>query len=111
MRNPHGYATIIGPPITGTDQGISGVQEFDTLTCIHSYCRGSVSMTRSKNGKIEIMVFRADGTHYMKEAGFCRSCMAPICPICTGKPCSNKFAKLDEDEMRAYQAQQRFVCS
>lgn len=103
MRNPHGYATI-------SDPALGGLQEFDVMTCIHSYCAGgmggSISMTKNFSGNLEVMVFRADGTHYMKECGFCRSCMKPVCPICAGKPCSNRFKRMDEKEKAA----QKFIC-
>lgn len=100
MRDPHGYATIIDPSFSSGN----GVQEFDTLSCIHC---GRIDMTANKSGKLEVLVFRADGTHYMKEAGFCRSCYKPICPICDGKPCSNRFKRLDEQEAAA----RKFTCS
>jgi hypothetical protein len=96
MRFQQGYATISDP-----DAG--GLQEFDTITCIHC---GGVSMTRSSTGQLEVMVFRADGTHYMKEAGFCRSCMKDICPRCVGKPCDNRFKRLEREEAAA----RRFIC-
>lgn len=96
MRNPHGYATIIDP-------AFGSVQEFDTVSCIHC---GSVSMTKSALGNLEVMVYRADGTHYMKEAGFCRSCMKPICPRCVGKECSNRFKRMEMEETAA----RKFIC-
>lgn len=99
MRNPHGYATIIDP-------AFGGVQEFDVISCIHC---GSVSMTKSALGNLEVMVYRADGTHYMKEAGFCRSCMKPICPKCNrpGAPCNNRFRRMEQEEAAA----RKLICS
>ena len=99
MRNANGYATLIGPNFRG------GVQEHDVVTCIHC---GAVSMTRSKiSGQLEVLVYRPDGTHYLREAGFCRSCMAPTCPKaeCNG-PCTNRFRRLDEEEKLA----RKFLC-
>lgn len=97
MRNPHGYATIVDPG--------KGVEEFDTISCIHC---GGISMTRSRlTNNLEVMVFRADGTHYMKEAGFCRSCMKPICPRCVGKGCNNRFRRLEAEEALA----RKLICS
>jgi hypothetical protein len=96
MRNPHGYATI-------SDPGVGSLQEFDTVSCIHC---GGISMTRSLSGTLEVMVYRADGTHYMMEAGFCRSCMKPICPRCVGKPCDNRFKRMEREEAAA----RRFIC-
>lgn len=99
MRNPHGYATIIDPSFNG-----GSVQEHDTVTCIHC---GFIGMTKSSlSGKLEILVFRADGTHYMKECGFCRSCFEPVCPKCDGKPCDNRFRRLDQQEAAA----RKFIC-
>lgn len=92
MRNPQGYAEIIDPTAPRM------VTEYDTVTCIHC---GSVSMTRGPKGRLEVLVFRADGTHYMQEAGFCRSCYQEICPACVGKPCTNRFKRLEEEEARA----------
>src|SRR5215831_13420286 len=92
MRNPQGYAEIIDPTAGRM------VTEFDTITCIHC---GSVGMTRGPTGNLEVMVFRADGSHYFKPCGFCRSCYNPVCPKCEGKPCTNRFRVLDEMESRA----------
>lgn len=93
MLKPQGYATIIDPDAR------QQVQEFDTITCPHC---GGVSMTRAgTTSKYEVLVFRADGTHYMKEAGFCRGCFQPICPRCDGKPCSNRFKRMEEEERAA----------
>lgn len=88
MRNPHGYATIADP-------SFGSIQEFDVLSCIHC---GKVDMTRNPDGNLSVLVYRADGTHYLKEAGFCRSCYKPICPRCVGKLCDNRFRRLEEEE-------------
>lgn len=92
MRNPQGYATIVDPDAR------QSLSEHDTITCVHC---GHVDMTRGPSGNLECMVFRADGTHYFREAGFCRSCMRPICPRCNGLPCSNRFRRLDLEERAA----------
>jgi hypothetical protein len=93
MRNPQGYAHIIDPGARLLKQ------EFDTITCIHC---GHVDMTRAgMTGRLEVLVYRSDGTHYMKEAGFCRGCFRPICPVCEGKPCTNRFKKLELEESAA----------
>lgn len=98
MRNPQGYATIIHP---GT-----GLEEHDTITCIHC---GDISMTKSSfSGIPEVMVYRADGTHYLRECDFCRNCMAYYCPKCIGKPCRNRFKHLDQIEAAA---RKQFLCS
>lgn len=100
MRSPHGYATIIDPTFSSGN----GVEEFDTMTCIHC---GRVDMTRGPSGQLEVLVYRADGTHYLKQAGFCRNCYKEICPACVGKPCSNRFRRLDEQEAAA----RKFICA
>jgi hypothetical protein len=92
MRNPQGCAEIIDPT------GSRLVTQYDTITCIHC---GSVQMTRGPTGKLECLVFRADGTHYFREAGFCRSCYNPVCPKCDGKLCQNRFRLMDEEEKRS----------
>jgi hypothetical protein len=91
MLRPHGFGQIIGDPAHA-----HGMAEHDAVNCIHC---GSISMVKSSTtGKLEVMVYRSDGTHYFKEAGFCRSCMAPICPRCDGKPCDNRFRRMDRQE-------------
>lgn len=97
MRNAHGYATIADP-------SLGGLQEFDVMNCIHC---GKVEMTKGSSGNLEVMVFRADGSHYLKECGFCRSCYKPICPKCNGKPCNNRFKRLEEEEKAA----SKFICA
>lgn len=88
MRHPHGFGQIIGDPAHA-----HGIAEHDTITCIHC---GQVGMVKSSTtGKLEVMVFRADGTHYLKEAGFCRSCMEPVCPKCDGRPCNNRHRRME----------------
>lgn len=91
MRSAHGYGVIAGDPAHNF-----GMQEHDTITCIHC---GQIGMTKSSaTGRLEVMVFRADGSHYFKEAGFCRSCFEPICPKCDGKGCNNRFKRLELEE-------------
>lgn len=103
MRNAHGFGQIIGDPAH-----THGVAEHDVVNCIHC---GGISMTKSSaTGKLEVMVFRADGTHYLKEAGFCRQCMAPICPKCDGRPCSNRFRRLEAQEKEAAKMIARRSC-
>lgn len=91
MRQPHGYSTIIDP--------VTGTQEHDAISCIHC---GGISMVRSSlTGKLEVMVYRGDGTHYMHEAGFCQNCCRPICPRCIGKGCNNRFKRMEAEETLA----------
>lgn len=94
FRNPHGYGVIIGDPAHSF-----GIAEHDAVTCIHC---GHIDMVRpSAGGPLQVMVFRRDGTHYFKDAGFCRSCMQPICPKCDGKPCNNRFRRMEREEAAA----------
>lgn len=89
MKDPQGWAQIIDPTAGRL------VTEYDTITCIHC---GKVEMTRGPRGKLQCLVVRADNTHYFREAGFCRNCYRPVCPACDGKPCTNRFRLLDEEE-------------
>lgn len=99
MRRPDGYSAVTDPG------GPRLTQEADLVTCIHC---GHIDMTRFPNGNLEVMIQRADGSHYFKQAGFCRNCMHHICPKCDGKPCRNRFAYLDEIEKAARKLQ--LVC-
>ena len=93
MRNPMGYATIIDPTASRL------TEEFDTITCPHC---GTVAMTKAAmTGCVEVLIYRADGTHYMREVSRCLKCYQHVCPKCEGKPCSNRFARLDEEERAA----------
>jgi hypothetical protein len=92
MLKPHGYATI-------TDPGAKRlVEEHDQLGCPHC---GVVLSVKPGGGPLQCMILRADGTHYFKDAGFCRSCMEPVCPRCDGKPCDNRHRRLDREEEAA----------
>lgn len=97
MLKPGGYATIIDP---GARQLVT---EHDAITCPHC---GKVEMTKAGFGNPEVLVFRADGSHYMRAAGFCRKCFQHVCPRCDGKECDNRFRRLDEQEAAA----QKFIC-
>lgn len=98
MRNPQGYATIIHPE--------RGIEEHDTVTCIHC---GQIAMTKSSfSGIPEVLVYRADGTHYLRPCDFCRNCMAYYCPRCIGKPCMNRFKKMELDEAAD---RKKFLCT
>jgi hypothetical protein len=98
MRNPQGYATIIHPA--------GPLEEHDTVTCIHC---GQIGMTRSSfSGIPEVLVYRADGTHYMREGGFCRNCMAHTCGRGCCVECNNRFRRMDNQETAA---RKRLLCS
>lgn len=97
MRKAHGFGEIIGDPGRGFSVGAH-----DMVNCIHC---GHIDMVRSKtSGNLEVMVVRADGSHYFLEAGFCRQCMEPICPKCNGKPCSNRHRRMEQQEKAALKA-------
>lgn len=97
MRKPHGFGQIIGDPAHSF-----GMAEHDMVTCIHC---GGISMSRSSvTGKLEVLIMRVDGTHYMKECGTCRSCMEVICPRCVGKPCNNRWRRMEAEEKAAAKA-------
>lgn len=94
MLNPNGYAHIIDPNAPG------GESKHDVVTCIEC---GHIDMVRPGLGQpLSVMIFRTDGTHYFKECGFCRSCMQPVCPRCDGKPCNNRFRRIDAEEKQAW---------
>lgn len=77
MSSSNGYATITEPG------GVT--KEFDTLSCCH--CNA---------------VFMVKATEISKPdpGGFCRLCMAPICPQCIGKYCVPFMKRLDLYESR-----------
>jgi hypothetical protein len=92
VLKPHGYSTI-------TDPGARRlVEEHDTITCIHC---GGISMTQAGHGTPQVMIFRPDGSHYLKEASKCRSCSDWQCPRCADKPCDNRHRRLDREEEAA----------
>ncbi len=90
MRNPHGYTTIIGdlarkdPKLV--EQGYLHTEaEIDTFTCVHC-CR------------VVHVPARADPSIM---GGFCRQCMALICPKCVAKgTCTPWEKKMLEMEAR-----------
>jgi hypothetical protein len=89
MRDPQGYSIV-------TDPRFSRPIERDTTTCGHC---NAVSFTEREAGKPQVLIFRMDGTHYMKDVGFCRKCWRYICPRCEGKrDCTPFEAKLEIEE-------------
>lgn len=97
MLKAHGFGHIVGDPAHSF-----GMAEHDLVNCVH--CGGISMLKSSLTGKMEVMVMRRDGTHYMKECGYCRSCMEPICPKCDGKPCDNRFRRMEDQEKAALKA-------
>ncbi len=98
MLKPDGYGIGLGPDWKG------GKVEHDNVTCIHC---GKIDMVRPGLGQaLAVMVFRADNTHYFKEAGFCRSCMAYHCPKPECQTCNNRFKRMEAEENQA----RKFIC-
>ena len=93
MRNPHGYAVIVGAG--GTVANFDGFRceainadtyETDTATCCHC------------NRVVHIKAMRP-----MDEFGsFCRSCMKYVCPTCADGPCIPFLKKIEELEQKDY---------
>lgn len=91
MRNPNGYATIVGPDggIVNFDgfrceQIHAGTFEADTFSCIH--CNRIIHVKPRAN---------------MDEFGsMCRNCMKMVCPTCANGPCVPFMKKLEEAEKR-----------
>jgi hypothetical protein len=98
LGTPQGYAEIIDPGASRL------VTENDIAVCIHC---GFTSMTKGLTGNLETLVFRADGTHYLRPAARCHGCWHFICPRCEGKPCSNRFKRLEQEET---EAQRKLIC-
>ena len=74
MRNPHGYATIVGDLQRGAPTIVEGgvrhhEVEIDTYTCNHCNC-------------IKHVPVRADPSDI---GGLCKQCMELICPKCVTK--------------------------
>jgi hypothetical protein len=98
MLKPQGYGSGTGPAWRG------GKTEGDMTCCIHC---GHVDLVQAGIGKpLCVLVFRTDGTHYLREAGFCRSCMASTCGRAQCIPCNNRFRALEIEEKQA----RRFIC-
>lgn len=93
MRNPHGYATIIGdlarkdPKLV--EQGVRHTEaEIETFRCEHCHRHVHVPV---KGDPYDI-------------GGFCRQCMQPICPKCVDK----RICLPWEKAMEKKEASQRF---
>jgi hypothetical protein len=95
MRNPQGYANVVGAGLVedGTD-GVSSLNkwgEADTFTCYH--CQRIVHVP--VKGKAEDI------------GGQCKLCMGLICPRCVGKGCTPWEKQMEiqearEDALRSY---------
>ena len=76
MRNPGGYATIVGPS--------APTIEADTFTCIH--CNR--------------IVFVKPKASAAESGGWCALCAKAICSVCVGKPCDPFEKKLKRMEAK-----------
>ena len=76
-----GYGVLTDP---------TGTKEYDTCTCKH--CNNAW------------VVRSSDPNNKGDPGGWCRICMKPICPKCSGKPCEPFTQKLDR-----YEAKQKFI--
>ena len=97
MRNPQGYATIVGDLDYGAPTVVEGKDgsdfrhtenEIDTFTCGHC-CR------------IIHVVPRSDAANI---GGLCKQCMSLICPRCVGKQTCMPWEK----KMLRREARERF---
>lgn len=92
MRNPGGYALIVGPDpsIAKFDgfrcESIAAKHEADTFTCFHC---GNVVHVKTKAPMDEV-------------GSMCRQCMKMICPRCADGPCVPFMQKIDEMEQKDY---------
>lgn len=76
MRRPGGYAIWVDPTMP--------TKECDTFTCKH--CNAVVVVEARCKPE--------------EAGGYCRMCMAPVCPACADKPCTPFEKKLDAIERR-----------
>ncbi len=93
MRNPQGYATIVGDLDRGAptvvEDGFRHTEtEIDTFTCGHC-CRIVHVMPRTDAADL---------------GGLCKQCMSMICPKCVGKQTCTPWEK----EMLRQEASGRF---
>ena len=92
MRNPHGYATVVGDLRRGhpgiVDNGVRFTEsEIDTYLCEHC------------NRVVHVPAAAAPDTM----GGFCRQCMGLICPKCVAKRTCTPW----EQAMEKMEARQR----
>lgn len=91
MLKAEGYSIITAPGERPVEQ--------DTFTCGHC---NAISLTSPGFGKpLQVAVVRADGSVYMKDAGFCRNCFRHICPRCENFECVPLEKKLELEERAA----------
>ena len=91
MRNSPAYCEIIEPGKTTV--------EFDSCLCGH--CGRIMLLRAGMNTVPQMVVVRADGSNYLRDAGFCRSCWQHVCPACDGKECKPHLKQVEEEEAAA----------
>lgn len=72
--------------------------EIDAPPCVHC---GFIMLLRPGFGTPQTMILRADGSSYMRDAGWCRKCSAHICPRCDGGACVPREKRADLEEAAA----------
>lgn len=92
MRDAGGYSIVTSP-------GERPV-EHDLARCAHC---PFIMFMKPGFSRPQTLIFRADGTHYEREAGFCQSCYQHVCPRCDGKDCQPYEKKVDLEEKAARQ--------
>ena len=96
MRNAPGYSIITSP-------GERAVEN-DVTKCAHFQ---RVMLLAPGFSAPFMMVFRADGSHYMRDSVKCLNCYQHICPACEAKrECVPFEKKVDEEEKAA----RRLIC-
>ena len=97
MRDAGGYSIV-------TEPGARPV-ESDLTNCAHC---NAVQFVKAGFGPPQILVYRADGTHYLHEARRCLNCYRYVCPRSEcNKDCVPFELKLDREEAAA----RRFFCA
>ena len=97
MRNPGGYATVVGDMRSSdpriVDHGIRHVEnEVDTFTCEHC-CRVVHVPPRQDAANI---------------GGLCKQCMGMICPRCVDKGVCRPWEKQMEEREAKYEARRSY---
>lgn len=72
--------------------------EIDAPPCGHC---GFIMLMRPGFGAPQTMIFRADGSSYFLDAGWCRKCSAYTCPRCIGVTCVPREKRADLEEAAA----------
>lgn len=95
MRTAGGYSVVVSPgerPL-----------EHDTTNCAHC---GHIGFMQAGFGPPRMLIFKADGTHYLKEIERCLKCFQFICPRAQCVECIPYLKKVDDAEKAA----RKFIC-